>query len=263
MRAWSLTDLLWLVTGTGRRPAGAATRRNRSSATSRSTASSMPRSAAPRTTAGATICPGPKASAAGEAAEAALPRTPSRAASPSHQRPDVANRPSLPGHWEADLMLLPSMVKPSWQPTSARRVCSSSPAAKQSGRSHRRQPDRHARTAANPLRKTITFDNGTEFACHYRLKADLGMKTFFCDTLMPPGKKAASKTPSVECAGSCHEKPISPPSDPKSINASSHAYNHTPRKCLDFKTPAEVFLINCCTSNVNPPSAFAGMTKEE
>ncbi len=30
-------------------------------------------------------------------------------------------------------------------------------------------------------RQTVTFDNGTEFACHYELH-DLNVQTFFCDT---------------------------------------------------------------------------------
>ena len=34
------------------------------------------------------------------------------------------------------------------------------------------------------LRRTITFDNGTEFAYHYRLH-QLAMKTFFCDPHAP------------------------------------------------------------------------------
>ena len=33
-------------------------------------------------------------------------------------------------------------------------------------------------------RQTVTFDNGTEFARHYRLH-DLGVETFFCDTHSP------------------------------------------------------------------------------
>ena len=33
-------------------------------------------------------------------------------------------------------------------------------------------------------RRTVTFDNGTEFALHYRLH-DLGIETFFCDTHSP------------------------------------------------------------------------------
>ena len=32
--------------------------------------------------------------------------------------------------------------------------------------------------------RTVTFDNGTEFALHYRLH-DLGIETFFCDTHSP------------------------------------------------------------------------------
>src|SRR5262249_33200261 len=35
-----------------------------------------------------------------------------------------------------------------------------------------------------PLRRTITFDNGTEFAYHYRLHK-LSMRTFFCDPHAP------------------------------------------------------------------------------
>ena len=33
-------------------------------------------------------------------------------------------------------------------------------------------------------RRTVTFDNGTEFARHYHLHA-LGVETFFCDTCSP------------------------------------------------------------------------------
>ena len=34
------------------------------------------------------------------------------------------------------------------------------------------------------LRQTVTFDNGTEFARHYRLH-DLAIQTFFCDPHSP------------------------------------------------------------------------------
>ncbi|MYC34711.1 MAG: hypothetical protein F4X64_16230 [Chloroflexi bacterium] len=36
----------------------------------------------------------------------------------------------------------------------------------------------------DPWRKSVTFDNGAEFARHYRLH-ELGMETFFCDTRSP------------------------------------------------------------------------------
>ena len=35
------------------------------------------------------------------------------------------------------------------------------------------------------LRRSITFDNGSEFALHYELTDALGIKTFFCDTHSP------------------------------------------------------------------------------
>jgi len=40
--------------------------------------------------------------------------------------------------------------------------------------------------------------------------------------------------------------------DPQTLDDYAAAYNNTPRKCLGFKTPAEAFSTNCCTSNVNP-----------
>ena len=53
----------------------------------------------------------------------------------------------------------------------------------------------------DPWRKSITFDNGAEFARHYRLH-DLGMETFFCDT-RSPWQKGWSRTPSAGCAEDC------------------------------------------------------------
>ena len=58
-----------------------------------------------------------------------------------------------------------------------------------------RLPGKHADVTADTIarllaplppewRQTITFDNGTEFARHYRLHA-LGIQTFFCDTRSP------------------------------------------------------------------------------
>ena len=91
------------------------------------------------------------------------------------------------------------------------------------------------------LRQTITFDNGTEFAKHYRLKADLGIQTFFCDTHSPWQKGG------IENAIGRMRRPLPRKTDllairPKSLNAFVAAYNKTPRKCLDFQTPAEAFL---------------------
>ena len=36
-----------------------------------------------------------------------------------------------------------------------------------------------------PARRSITFDNGSEFAHHQKLERELGMLTFFCDPHSP------------------------------------------------------------------------------
>jgi hypothetical protein len=43
------------------------------------------------------------------------------------------------------------------------------------------------------LRKTITFDNGTEFAQHHILTDKLGIRTFFCDPHSPWQKGTIEK----------------------------------------------------------------------
>ena len=42
-------------------------------------------------------------------------------------------------------------------------------------------------------RRTVTFDNGTEFAQHYNLH-ELGVETFFCDTRSPWQKGGAENS---------------------------------------------------------------------
>ncbi len=89
------------------------------------------------------------------------------------------------------------------------------------------------------LRRTVTFDNGTEFARHHRLHA-LGIQTFFCDTHSPWQKGG------VENAIGRMRRTLPRKTDLATVTNHRftelvRAYNNTPRKCLGFRTPAEVF----------------------
>ena len=87
-------------------------------------------------------------------------------------------------------------------------------------------------------RKSVTFDNGTEFARHFQLH-DLGTQTFLCDPRSPWQKGG------VENVNGRLRRFL-----PRQTNLSLlpenltyqivQAYNHTPRKCLGFLTPAEI-----------------------
>jgi IS30 family transposase len=158
---------------------------------------------------------------------------------PIGERPEAADDREIAGHWEADSMLFASYGQ------------SLLVAHERSSRVTllARTPNRRAAVTAQALsqmlmpmpqalRATITFDNGTEFAQHYRLHRQLGVDTFFCDTHSPWQKGG------VENAIGRLRRYL-----PRSTNLDALTsrqlsdlairYNHTPRKCLDFQTPAE------------------------
>lgn len=89
------------------------------------------------------------------------------------------------------------------------------------------------------LAKSMTFDNGTEFAEHYRLH-DLGVKTYFCD-IKSPWQKGGIENAIGRLRRVLPRKTNITELKEKEIDECVALYNHTPRKCLGYKTPAEVF----------------------
>jgi IS30 family transposase len=94
--------------------------------------------------------------------------------------PDVADR-KTPGHWEADLMLFSRYGQAilTVHERKSRLLLATRPPNK-AARRVARQLVRLFAGMPPELRKTITFDNGTEFARHRALHR-LAIKTFFCD----------------------------------------------------------------------------------
>jgi transposase, IS30 family len=160
---------------------------------------------------------------------------------PIDKRPAAAGDRKQPGHWEADFMLFSrygqnllvlhertsrftALVK-----TDTRQA---EPTAELLAQLLQPLPKR--------LRRTLTFDNGTEFAEHHRLNHNPGLATYFCDPHAPWQKGG------VENAIGRLRRFLPRKTDLESLSRdqifrSALAYNHTPRKCLDFRTPAEVF----------------------
>jgi IS30 family transposase len=88
-------------------------------------------------------------------------------------------------------------------------------------------------------RQTVTLDNGSEFARHYDLHA-LDIKTFFCDTYSPWQKGG------VENAIGRMRRTLPRKTDLATLSEDRftqivQAYNNTPRKYLNYQTPAETF----------------------
>ncbi len=100
----------------------------------------------------------------------------------------------------------------------------------------------HQRLSSLPeaMRRSLTFDNGTEFALHYRLRETLGLSTFFCDPHAPWQKGGIEKA--IErLRRSLPRKADLAVVAERVLAGLVEIYNATPRTCLAFLTPAEVF----------------------
>ena len=157
------------------------------------------------------------------------------------ERPVCAADRAIAGHWEADLMLFSQYGQAALalHERQTRFIFLT------------RQPGKGAEPVANQLaswlggvpkrlRQTITFDNGTEFASHHLIKARLGIATYFCDT-HSPWQKGGIENAIGRLRRWMPRRTNLEDVDPELLQAFAQAYNNTPRKCLDFKTPAELF----------------------
>lgn len=157
------------------------------------------------------------------------------------ERPAEAADRTIAGHWEADFMLFArygqGLLLLHERKTRFSIV--------------RRTPDRTAIPTARTivrllaklptaLRKTVSFDNGTEFAEHHRLHTPLGVQTFFCDP-HSPWQKGGIENAIGRLRRSLPRKTDLNAISPLALRRIVERSNNTPRKCLDFKTPAEAF----------------------
>jgi IS30 family transposase len=170
------------------------------------------------------------------------PSIPNR--TPIHLRPTKAHLRSQFGHWEGDLMhfrrqrdILLTLHERRSRLTLARRLQS-----------------KNARQAAAAIvnalgglppgaRRTITHDNGGEFAQHGAVADAIGLRAFFCDPHSPWQRG------SIENANGRLRRDL-----PRKTSLEGHTdddiddviwnLNSTPRKCLGYKTPIEAFAEN-------------------
>ena len=159
-----------------------------------------------------------------------------------HERPAEAQERTRAGHWEADAMLFStagqavlvaherySRITLVVRPPNLK----ADPTAKALAAILKPVPPK--------MRQTITFDNGTEFARHYRLTQQLGIDTYFCDT-RSPWQKGGIENAIGRLRRTLPRKTNLDAISNDAIDKLVSRYNNTPRKCLGFLTPAETFL---------------------
>lgn len=169
------------------------------------------------------------------------------------QRPAEANTRSEYGHYETDTVV-------SGKKTGAKAALTLLHERKARFTKLRKIPNLKPTTNATALtkmgktvfRKTITHDNGIENKNHEAVAQALSIKTFFCNPYSSWEKGSIENTIGRIRRFIPKGADINDYSD-EDIAAIEHWLNHTPRKCLGYKTPYEVMLEN----NLLHPSVSA------
>ena len=89
-------------------------------------------------------------------------------------------------------------------------------------------------------RRSVTFDRGSEFVTWPHLQAKTGTRSWFCDPQSPHQKGAVENTNRRARRWLPRERDIRQMTD-ADIREITDRMNATPRKCLGWRTPAEVF----------------------
>lgn len=163
------------------------------------------------------------------------------------KRPENVEKRIQPGHWEIDTLIsrqTKESVAISLERTS-RRIHLAKLSSKTSNQlkiAINRRLSRHPKH----MRLTITYDNGSENVNHQEINKVLGTKSYFCNPYHSWEKG------SVEHAISLVRRFL-----PKKTNFSIITHqqikrietllNNRPRKCLNYRTPLEIFKSKCCT----------------
>lgn len=182
------------------------------------------------------------------------------------QRPAEADDRAVPGHWEGDLILglgssaigtlverttrftmllhLPRMEGHGIGPSTK-----NGPAlAGHGAEAVRNAIARTIITLPKELRRSLTWDQGTEMAQHARLKVDTGVQIYFCDPQSPWQRGSNENTNGLLRQYFPKGTDLSAHS-PDAIAAVAATLNARPRKTLGWKTPAEA--LDDCLSQIN------------
>ena len=159
---------------------------------------------------------------------------------PVSLRPNDALHRLSPGHWEADLMLFGNRGQSLLvlQERSSRLILAQ-PLFQKAAHPVAQSMSQLLASLPPQWRRSVTFDNGSEFAQHHQLH-QLGIDTFFCDTHSPWQKGG------VENANGRLRRRLPRNTDLRQLPQNYpyrviQACNNTPRKCLGYLTPAEFY----------------------
>ena len=158
-----------------------------------------------------------------------------------HVRPPEVNDRVMPGHWEGDL------IKGAGNRSSVGVLVE---------RTTRlvllaKMPDATAESAlaaftaklnqiTQPLRQSLTYDQGREMACHRELARNTNIRVYFCDPHSPWQRGSCVNTHGLlrQMLPKGTDLSIH---DQEALDSMADLLNNRPRETLDWRTPIQVF----------------------
>lgn len=157
------------------------------------------------------------------------------------KRPKHIDKRQQVGHWESDTMIsraskasLVVLLERKTRYTKLAKIKAKE--AREVSNAINRRLSRFPKLA----RKTITYDNGRENVEHERTNKTLGMRSYFCNPYHSWEKGSVENTVGLVRRFLPKKTDIAKITKEQIKKIENHL-NSRPRKCLDFKTPYEVF----------------------
>lgn len=158
-------------------------------------------------------------------------------------RPEAVAQRKQFGHWEGDLMLFKQHFGQSNVTSLVERVSRFTVLLKNQSKHTRPVMDK-VTTVMKSLpfvaRRSITFDRGTEFVAWPHLQSETGTQAWFCDPSAPWQKGTVENTNRRARRWLPRKLNVKTLTDHE-LKMICERLNQTPRKCLGWKTPADVF----------------------
>ena len=167
------------------------------------------------------------------------PRIPSRVS--IRQRPSAVLRRRQFGHWETDTMISRASAA-ALQITVERKARYTKLAAlpRKGAAEMRVALTRRLSQYPRGLRRSLTYDNGSENTEHLQTNRVLGSRSYFCEPFHSWERGTVENTIGLVRRFFPKRTDLAQVSKAQ-VQSVERWLNHRPRKCLGFKTPAEVF----------------------
>ena len=165
---------------------------------------------------------------------------------PLTERSQAANDRQEAGHWETDLVVGPGLAALQVSVERQTRYSQLRKVAQKTAPFCRAALTGVLAPLPKPLRRSVTYDNGSENYEHTVLNDDLSMRSYFCQPYHNWEKGTVENTNGLIRRFVPKRTPLGPITAQR-FQEIENWLNDRPRKCLNFKTPREAFTAACCT----------------